>query len=178
MSSITGYNVPKGYKPFSLPTMDPQSAALHDQLVKLIGPGAGSSVDFLSKIAGGNEGAFQQSEAPAWNALESGMGMAGTRYSNLGMGAQRSSGFKQAMGGMVGQFGQDLQSRRMALQQQAMQSLLGMSQSLMGTPTQSYGMAQKAPSFWEQLLPSLMGGMGSAGSQMGMMGFGKYLGMF
>jgi hypothetical protein len=151
--------------------MDPKTASLHDQLVSLIGGGAGSSIDLLSKLASGDQGTFQQLEAPAFRNFEQGMGQLGSRFAGMGMGATKGSGFKLASGGMAQDLATSLQSQRMNLQQQAISQLLGMSQSLMGTPTQGYGLVQKAPSFWESLLP----GMGSSASSMGLM---KLFGMF
>lgn len=163
-SGPTGYNynfkTPKGYSPYSQQTMDPQALGFRNQLMGALQPGAMGGANFLSKLAGGDESMFQQMEAPAWNALESGMGMAGTRYSNMGMGAQNSSGFKQAMGGIAGQFGQQLASQRMSLQQQAIRDLFGMSSELMGMKTMESGLVKKPPSGWEQIM-SLISGSGA-----------------
>lgn len=178
MATGAGYGAktPKGYDTYQLPTMEP---AVHDWFTKLMGSsgqGALSGMENLKKLAGGDESYFQQLEAPAFRQFEGSMGQMGSRFAGMGMGANKSSGMRLSAGGMASDLAQNLQSQRMGLQQNAISQLMGMSQHLMGMPTMGTGLVQKQPSFWEQLLPGLMGGIGQgAGMGGGAAGMAKLL---
>lgn len=176
MGGNYNFKTPKGYSSYSQQTMDPQALQFRNQLMGAVQPGAIKGADFLSRMAGGDQSMFEEMEAPAWNDYEQGMGAMGTRFSNMGMGAQNSSGFKQAMGGMAGQFAQNLHSQRMSFQQQAIKDLMGMSGELMGMKTMDSGLVKKPPSGWEQFLSMISGMSGQAGGIAGGMGMGKLFG--
>jgi hypothetical protein len=166
MSMATGYGIgsktPKGYEKYSLPTMDPGTAQFQQQLLGAVKPGAMSGMDFLSKLAGGDQSMFQQMEAPAFRQFEGAMGQLGSRFAGMGMGANKSSGMRLSAGGMASDLAQSLQSQRMGMQQNAIQQLMSMSQNLMQNPTQAYGLAQKPVPVWAQLLGSGIGATGTA----------------
>lgn len=168
-SSMTGYSsqygtkTPKGYSQYSLPTMNPQQQQYYGEQFGAVQPGVMDAISQLRKMAGGDESYYNQLEAPAYRNFAQGIGQLGSRFAGMGMGATGSSGFKNAGAGMATDLSTSLQSQRMNLQQQAMQELLGLSGQLMGRQTHEYGLARKAPSLWESLLPALMQGLGQAG---------------
>jgi len=170
-TSMTGYSsqykTPKGYNAYSQPTMDPTTAGLHEQMTKQIGTGASTGLDWLNKVAGGSDEAFKDLEAPAFRQFEGSMGQLGSRFSGMGTGGTKSSGFRLAAGGMASDLAQDLQSKRMAMQSDAVKQLMGMSTNLMQTPTAQYGLSKKAPTFLETFLPELARTVTSAGVDIG-----------
>jgi len=135
------YKAPKGYSRGFMQQFTPQQMQLFSQLFSQVG---GDS--FLGKIAGGDEQAFEQMEAPAWRDLSRAQGQAASRFSGMGMGAQKSSAFRNSMGQMSSNFAQDLQSKRMQYRQQAINDLMGLSNSLLGQRPYEQFMAEKPAS--------------------------------
>lgn len=126
----------------------PEQMGLLQQMMGMIGPDS-----FLSKIAGGDEEAFAQMEAPALRQFSGLQGNLASRFSGMGMGARNSSGFQNAAGAQSSDFAQKLQSQRMGLQSQATRDLMQMAQMLMGQ--QPYGLQEKQakkPSDWTKIL--------------------------
>lgn len=119
-----------GYKSAQMPNFTPEMFELFNKLLGGISGGVGGATDFLSKLAGGDEGMFEQLERPAMRNFEKFLGQAGTRFSHLGAGD--SSYFENAIAGEGADMAERLQSQRLGLQQQAVQSLLGNSQTLLG----------------------------------------------
>lgn len=143
-----------------------------------------SPESFLSKISQGDEGAFQQAEAPGWRALGEAQGMLGSRYSQMApgaMSAQGGSGFQNAQNSLSQNFAESLQSRRMGLQSQALRDLMGMSESLLGQrpyETDYLQEREKKDSFLKQLVLGLAGGGAQGLGSFGGMGIAKKLGVF
>lgn len=125
--SFTGDKVPKGYKTGQLQQFSPEQMQLFRQLFSHVGPDS-----FTSKLAGGDQSAFDQMEAPALRQFNALQGNIASRFSGMGMGARRSSGFQNYMNQASSDFAQDLQSRRLSYQRQAIQDLMGMSTDLLG----------------------------------------------
>lgn len=152
-----------GYKYAQLPTMDPQQQNFYQSLLGGVQPGAQQGVDYLSKLAGGDQSQFEQLEAPYYTALNQAGAQLGSRFSGLGMGAQQSSGFQNALAGQAGELSEKIGSQRMGIQQQAIRELLGLSESLLGQSTFTNFLAppkQKGPSFWNSLGSGLGQGIG------------------
>lgn len=167
MSSNTGRNmrgqmggkdiVPKGHQLGQLSQFTPEQTQLFQSLFGHLDPQS-----FLSQIAGGDEGAFGQMEAPAmrqFNELTGGLASKfsqGSGGQSLGFG--RSSGFKNANTAAASNFSQDLAARRQDLQRQALMDLFGLSSSLLGQrPTEKSFYQKPQQQDW---MSSLAGGIG------------------
>lgn len=126
--SLTGGDViPKGYRQVQMQQFTPDQMQLFKQLFGNLGPDS-----FLSKLAGGDQSAFEQMEAPALQQFQGLQGQLASRFSGFGTGAQRSSGFKNTMNQASSDFAQRLQSNRLGLQQQAIKDLHSLSSDLLG----------------------------------------------
>ena len=119
--------IPSGYKKGSLQQFTPEQMQLFQQMFGHVGPDS-----FLSKLAGGDEETFGQIEAPALKQFNALQGQLGARFSGMGTGAQKSSGFQNTMNSAAQDFAGQLQSQRQSLQQQALQDLMGFSSNLLG----------------------------------------------
>jgi hypothetical protein len=124
------YGLPSGYKLKQVPQFTPEMSNLFDLLLGKSMGGAEGGLDFLSKLAQGDESMFEQLEAPAYSALQRGLGETATRFSKIG--AQDSSGFENMLAGQSSDLAEKLQSQRLGLRQGATKDLLGLSQNLLG----------------------------------------------
>jgi hypothetical protein len=136
----------------------PEQMQLFQQLFGHLGPDS-----FLSKLAGGDESTFAEMEAPALRQFSGLQGNLASRFSGMGAGARRSSGFQNTANQASSDFAQGLQSQRLGLQRQAIGDLLGFSNQLLGQRPYETFATEKKPSFLE----SLMGGLGSGAGQAG-----------
>lgn len=141
------YKAPRGFSRGYLQQFSPEQMKLFQQLFSNVSPDS-----FLGKIAGGDEAAFEQMEQPAWRDFARSQGQIASRFSGMGMGAQKSSGFRNTMGQLGADFAQDLQARRMQYRQQAIKDLMGLSSELLGQRPYEQFMAQKGPSNFEKFL--------------------------
>ncbi len=153
-SGRTGNKIPSGYKSGQLQQFTPEQMQLFQHLFSQIGPDS-----YLSKLASGDQSQFEQMEAPAlrqFNALQGGLS---SRFSGMGMGARRSSGFQNTSNQAASDFAQDLQGKRQQLQQQAIRDLMGMGNSLLNQrPYESFMVEQDRP--WLELLGQFSSGLG------------------
>ena len=149
----TGDVLPKGTKAGQLQQFTPEQMKLFSQLFSNVGPDS-----YLSKLAGGDEGLFSEIEAPALRQFQELQGQMGSRFSGMGMGAQKSSGFRNSMGQAGSDFAMKLQSQRQGLQRQAIQDLMGYSNQLLGQSPYERFMIEK------QQKPQQQGGLGGWGS--------------
>lgn len=153
--------IPKGYQKGQLQQFTPEQMQLFQQLFGHVGPQS-----YLSKLAGGDEGMFEQMERPAQRIFQQKLGQLGSRFSQLqpgAMSAQRGSGFQQAGGQLASDFAENLASQRMQLQRQALMDLMGLSTDLLHEKpyeTDLFEKQQKRPSFLQQLGIGLAGGVG------------------
>jgi hypothetical protein len=127
---------------------------LFKQLFGQVGPDS-----YLSKLAGGDEEAFQQAEAPFRREFQRQQGELGSRYSQLGsqngqgsFSAQKGSGFKNAMNAQSINFAEQLGAQRQYLQRQALQDLQGLSGQLLNQRPYEQSLIKKREPFWKQLL--------------------------
>lgn len=167
MGIPTGSKIPKGYQQGALSQYTPEQSQLFQQMMGQIGPGSQTA-----RLAGGDQGMFNEMEAPAMRQFQALQGQLGSRFSGMGMGAQKSSGFQNAASQASSDFAQDLMSRRQGLQRQAMMDMQGIGESLLGQrPFEQFLTPQKKP-FWQELLmglsPGIGQGAGTAGSLWGM----------
>lgn len=152
-----GNIIPKGYSRGQLQQYDPQQMQLFQQLFSQVSPGS-----YLSRLAGGDQSQFDELEAPAMRQFQGLQGQLASRFSGMGMGARRSSGFQNTANQATSDFAQDLQSQRQGLQRQAIQDLMGMSNQLLGQRPQEQFLTKKELPFWKQL--ALAGTEGLAGA--------------
>ena len=146
-----------GYKPVSMQQFTPEQMELFKQMFSHVNPDS-----FLSKLASGDQGMFEQMEAPAMKQFGQLQGSIANRFSGAGLGARNSSGFNQAQNTAAADFAQQLQSNRLNLQRQALQDLMGNSQMLLGQQPFLQGLAPKQKTFWESLFGNLVGGVGAS----------------
>jgi hypothetical protein len=167
-----GNVTPKGFQTGQLSQFTPEQMQLFQQLFSHLGPES-----FLSRLAGGDQSQFAEMEAPALKQFSGLQGNIASRFSGMGSGARRSSGFQNTMNQASSDFAQQLQSQRMGLQRQALQDLMGMSTQLLGQRPYEQYVTEKPKSFLEQLLlgisPALAQGAGTAGGA----GILKYAGL-
>jgi hypothetical protein len=176
-SPAYGEKIPSGYKTGRIQKFTPEAMNLYKQMFSHVGPDSQ-----LSKLASGDESTFQQMEAPALRQFNELQGNISSRFSGMGSGARRSSGFQNTMNQAGSNLAQDLQSQRQMLQRGALSELMGMSNQLLGqNPYENFMIEkQQRPSFGQQLMGGLAplaggaiggmfgGPMGAAvGSQLG-----------
>lgn len=162
-----------GYKQITSPTLSPEQAQLFSQLIGGTSRGLGQGgLESLSQQATGNPEQFQQMEAPAMRQFNQLQGGLASRFSGMGSGARNSSGFQNSLGEAGASLSEQLASKRMDYQQQALAQLLGLSSVLLGKDTFQTGLIPKKNKtpFWKELLGSAAGGLGS--------GLGSLFGMF
>ena len=174
-----GNRIPKGYQQGQLQQFTPEQMGLFQQLFSHTGPDS-----YLSKLAGGDQSQFEQLEAPAMRQFQQLQGQTASRFSQGGggmgaMSARGGSGFRNTLNQQTSDFAGDLAARRMGLQRQALQDLLGLSGSLLQQRPYDQFFTEKQPkqSKWGQLIGAGLGGVGGffaggpagalAGSQLG-----------
>jgi hypothetical protein len=165
-----GNKIPSGYKSGQIQQFTPQQMQLFQQMFGQVSP-----ENLTGRLAAGDKSQFDQMEAPALRQFGALQGNMASRFSGMGSGARRSSGFQNTMNESASDFAQQLQAQRMGLQQQAIRDLMGMSSTLLGQRPYEQFMVQKQrkPSF----LQSLLGGAAPlAGAGIGAF-FGGPMGM-
>ena len=122
---------------------------LFKNLFSFVGPDS-----FLSQLAQGDEGVFEDIEAPALRQFGELQGNIASRFSGMGSGGRKSSGFQNTINKAASSLAQDLQSQRQALQNQALQELMSFSGQLLGqSPYEQFLIKeQKKPGFFDQLV--------------------------
>lgn len=156
-----------GLQNISLPRLSPEQQQLFSQVMGSAQPGITSGVGQLSQLAAGNQDKFSALEAPALRQFQDLAGGLGARFSGLGTGAQRSSGFQHALGGAASDLAERLQGQRLGLQNQAIQQLMGLYGSLMGTDQFENILAPKKKPWWQELLAGLGGVAGQGAGTLG-----------
>ena len=166
---MTGGNIiPKGYEQGQLSQFTPEQTQLFQQMFGHVGPES-----YLSRLAGGDEGMFNQLEAPAYREFHGMQGQLGSRFSGMGMGGRHSSGFQNQANAASANFAENMAARRMGLQQNALQELMNMSNQLLGQrPYEQFLIKQQQQpsgfqSFLGSALPIAGAGIGSFGGPMG-----------
>jgi len=147
--------IPKGYSSASLQQFTPEMMELFQQLFGHLGPDS-----FLSKLAGGDESMFEQMEAPAFRQFNELQGGLASRFSGMGTGGRKSSGFQNTSNQAASNFAQQLQSQRLGLQRQALQDLGGMSQMLLSQRPYERSLVEKPKGFLHEAGVALAGGIG------------------
>ena len=155
-----GNKTPKGYSQGRIQNFTPEQMQLFQQLLGGASGGIGSGLEHLSKLAGGDQSYFDQLEAPALRQFGAVQGNLASRFSGMGSGARRSSGFGNTTSAAGQELSQSLQSQRMGLQNQAIKDLLGLGESLLGQRPYENTLMPKQLSGWQQFFNSIGGGLG------------------
>jgi hypothetical protein len=159
MSMPAVSKLPKGFGQFSMQTMGPGQSQIYDLIRGQFQGGAGDVYKNLLSMASGDQGMFQQLEAPALRQFQQQIapGIA-SRYA--GSGISGSSGMQNSLAAAGGNLAENLQSQRMNLMQQSMHDVLSLGNTLLASPDRQYGLYQK-----QNMLRDLMQMLGGAGSQ-------------
>lgn len=159
-------NIPSGYRKSSVSQYTPEQMKLFSQYPELFGEGSQ-----LRKMAMGDQGQFDEIEAPALRQFNELQGGLSSRFSGMGgLGAQKSSGFKNASNAAAQDFASQLQSNRQGLQRQALQDLMGYSESFLNQRPYEQGLAQKRqkpPGFWHEAGVGFFSGLGKGAGEAG-----------
>lgn len=180
MSTPTGSKLSgTGYKVFSVANKSPEQMDLFRRLLGGSQGGIDKSLGQISSLAGGgDEQTWQQLEAPAMRQFGQLQGSLSSRFSGLGGGARRSSGFQNTIGEAGTDLAERLQGQRLGLQQSAQNQLMDLYQNLLGQDLYNTGLVPKKKPFWQELLGSLSGGLGQAAGTIGGLWGGSKLGIF
>lgn len=130
--------IPKGYQLGQLQQFDPQQMSLYNRSFNSVSPDS-----YLSRLAAGDQGLFDEMEAPDHRQFAELLGGLSSRFSGMGTGGRHSSGFKNASTAAASNFSQDLASRRQMLMQQAIKDLHGMTNDLLGLRPMDQFLVQK-----------------------------------
>lgn len=163
-------SLPSGYSQYQLPQFTPQQMQLYNQMIGSLG-GLGGGMDYLNRLASGDEELFKQIEAPAYQALQQQQAQTAGRFS--GVGGQDSSAFANALAGQSGQMAQNLASQRSQMQQGAIDKLMGFSERMLQQRPYETGLQQEGgldiqgliETFGPMALDLLMGNYGGAASK-------------
>lgn len=161
--NMSGDKIPSGYQKGQLQQFTPEQMELFQSLFGHLLPEG-----FLSQLAGGDEAAFEQVEAPQKRQFGEALGGIASKFSGMGMGGQKSSGFQNTLTSAASNFAQELGGKRQEMQSNALKDLFGLSNMLMGQKPTDKFLTEKPKSFLEELMMSLSGGAGKA--------FGSYMG--
>lgn len=135
MSASSGGSAPisniTGYKQKNLSRFTPQQSQLLESMIEKLtgGQGLSGGIDWLSRIAGGDEETFEAMEKPAYSAFNKQLGEIGNRFA--GVGGLDSSGFQNATAGAAKEFGEGIGANRIAMRNQSIERLLGLSNNLL-----------------------------------------------
>jgi hypothetical protein len=155
-----GNRIPKGYQRAQLQQFTPEQMGLLEQLLQGLG---GDS--FLSQLAGGSQEGFEQMEAPALRQFNELQGGIASRFSGQGdTGGRHSSGFGHALNSASSNFAQDLQSKRLGLQRQALMDLHGLGNQLLGQRPYEQFLVEKPTNWLQKFLGGAAGGAAGAGA--------------
>ena len=160
-----GDKIPKDYRLGQLNQFTPEQQQLFQQNFGYLGQDSD-----LARLAGGDEEAFQEMEAPAYRDFNSLLAGTASRFGAASgggqgqLGGRAGSGYNNALTSASSNFAQDLQSRREGLKRQALNDLMGYSNQILGQrPTDRFLVEkqQKERSPWWGLAEA---GIGAAGS--------------
>src|SRR5258708_26050304 len=97
---------PHGYSQFALNQYTPQQEELFGRQFAQLGPES-----FTGRLAEGDQSAFEEMEEPALRQFGALQGNIASRFSGMGMGGRKSSGFQNAMSTASQDFASQLQSQ-------------------------------------------------------------------
>lgn len=165
--SQTGNIIPKGHRYGQLNQWTPGQHDVFARQMEMAGPDS-----YLARLAGGDQSAFEQTEAPSMRQFQELQGGLASRFSGMGSGARRSSGFQNTMNQASSDFASELASRRMNYQRDAISELKNMYSEILSQKPYEQFLIQnqpKGPSGWQKLLA---GGLTATGAIAGGIGGG------
>src|SRR5271154_707909 len=136
-----GNKIPPGYKYGQIPQFTEEMNEIFRNMANLAGPDS-----YLSKIAGGDEETFNQIEKPLKKQFRGTLGNLGSEYSGFGLGARKSSGFKNAASQAISDFSMNLQNKRQELMKQAITDLMGYQSMVLNQQPYDQFLVPKNPS--------------------------------
>lgn len=151
----TGSKIPSGYKQFQVQKFTPEQMQQYQQLFGQVSPDS-----YLAKLAGGDQSAYEEMEAPAMRQFSALQGNISSRFSGMGTGGRKSSGFQNTMNTAANEFAQDLAGKRMEHRRNALMDLMNYSNMLMGQQPYETGLVQKPQQ--QSALNAFAGGVGGA----------------
>jgi hypothetical protein len=159
----TGNKIPSGFNTGRIQNYTPEQMNLFQSLFSHVAPNS-----FTSQLAAGQPEAFEQVEGPALRQFNALQGNIASRFSGMGTGARRSSGFQNTMNAASSNFAQDLSSRRQELQRQALLDLMGISEQLLNQRPSEQFITPKKKSFLQSLLGGASSGIGALSGLFGL----------
>lgn len=153
-----GNKIPKGMQLSQINQYTPQQEQLSDRSFANIGPDS-----YTARLAQGDQSLFGEMEAPALKQFSGLQGNIASRFSGMGLGGRKSSGFQNTMNSAASDFAQQLQSRRQELQSGAIRDLHSMSQDLLGNRQYDQQLSEKSKPWWQEMLSGIGQGAASAG---------------
>jgi len=164
---MQGNKIPEGYQTGKLSNWEPWQQDIAQQLRSNIGPNS-----LTQKLASGDQSQFDQMEAPAWRTFNEASAQNASRFSGMGLGARGGSGFKNSQSAAASNFAQDLQSKRLELQRQAINDIMGYGNQLLGQKPYNNFLVQDQPetNYWGDIagkfagaIPGAIAGFASGG---------------
>lgn len=143
---VAGERIPKGYRVAQLQNFTPEQMAIFQQYGSSLGPDS-----YLSKLAGGDEETFNQIERPALKQFSGLQGNIASRFSGMGLGGRRSSGFQNTQNQAAMDFASQLQSQRQNLQQTAIRDLGNLTNSFLSQRPYERQLTEKPKPWWQEL---------------------------
>lgn len=158
-SYTSGDKIPSGFRKAQLQQYTPQQLDLFKSSFGQVGPDS-----YFGRLAAGDEGMFNEMEAPQQREFSERLGGIASRFSGMGgLGARKSSGFQNTMTAEASNFAQQLQAQRHQLRQGAIGSLHSMTQDLLSNRPYDRALVekrQKPLSGWEQAGIGFASGLG------------------
>lgn len=160
-----------GYRFSQMQNFTPEQMQMLQQMMEQLGPES-----FMSRLAAGDQTLFDEMEAPSKRQFAEAQGNIGSRFSSMGMGAQKSSGFQNTQNQAASDFAQKLQGDRLGYQTNAIKDMQGMANNLLQQrPYEMVGRERKhhgpnaQKTNWGGLIGAGVGGIGGflAGGPMG-----------
>jgi hypothetical protein len=124
--SKTGDLIPRGYDLAVMGNYLPEQKQLLADSFQHVGNNS-----HTSRLARGDTSYFAEMEEPSMREFNELQGQTASRFSGMGQGGRRSSGFQNKMSQSNSDFASQLASRRKELQRQATLDLMGMSHTLL-----------------------------------------------
>ncbi len=157
-----GFWLGKGAEEVQKPIYNPQQEELLNMLLGSLGQQLPGGLQNLQNILGGDQGTFEAFERPARRAFEQQtIPTIAERFTGQGAGAQRSSAFGQALGTAGRELEEDIFSKRIGMQSDALSQLLGMLGPAI-SPRQYQYTKPRQPGFLESLGVGAAEGVGKA----------------
>lgn len=164
-------NIPKGYAAGSIQQFQPEQMEVYRNQLPYVSPGSQ-----LAQMAQGNDSGFAPHEEYANRQFQNFSGQNASRFSGMGMGARRGSGFQNQQTQGAQDFASQLAMQRQGLQRQALQDLMGISGQILGQRPQENFLVKKDLPFWQQLGLGAVGGLTSAAGSLFGGGIGRLFG--